>query len=124
MSLKPFSHLQQLIFLKDLIVLFLKLSTILKFLEVGFQTQVSFLNISYVRNNEAPICKTCIHLLGQSPAASLYANRRRIQQMDVSIQYMYINIRIQGLFRNVPTSSSPSSHPPIPYFPPTGLIWG
>lgn len=124
MSLKPFSHLQQLIFLKDLIVLFLKLSTILKFLEVGFQTQVGFLNISYVRNHEAPICTARMHLWGQSPAASLCANRRRIRQMDVSIQYMYIHIRIQSLFRNVPTSSSPSSHPPIPYFPPTGLIWG
>lgn len=59
MFLKPFSHLQWLIFLKALLVLlFLKLSSILKLLEIRFQTQVGFLNISFVRNNEALIYKT------------------------------------------------------------------
>lgn len=68
MFLKPFSHLQQLIFLKALLVLlFLKLSIILKLLKIRFQTQIGFLNISFVRNNEAPTYKTCKHLLGQSP---------------------------------------------------------
>ena len=57
---------------------------------------------------------------GSHPTDSVHANGRHIQQRDIWIQYTYIHIRIQGLFRNVPLSS----HPWIPYFPPTGLILG
>ena len=56
----------------------------------------------------------------------MHANRRRIQQRDISIQYMYISIRIQGLFRNVPPPLIPGfaiSHLQDSFWDECHILW-
>ena len=56
----------------------------------------------------------------------MHTNRRRIQQRDISIQYMYISIRIQGLFRNVPPPLIPGfaiSHLQDSFWDECHILW-